>query len=72
VVLLCAQDKAQGKPRKSQGVRALAAEGRRLLVSIRNKLQDFVQFLTSRQGTLFLPVKLGRGYGWDFTLWTAD
>ena len=72
MVLLCAQDQAQGKPRKSQDVGALAAKGRRLLVPIRYKLQNFVQFLTSRQGTFFLPVKLGRGYGWDFTLRTAD
>ena len=72
MVLLYAQDKAQGKPRKSQGVGGLAAKGRRLLVSIRYKLHNFVQFLTSRQGTLFLPVKLGRWYGWNFTLRTAD
>ena len=72
MVLLCAQDKAQGKYRKSQGVGAMAAKGSRLLTSIRCKLQNLVQFLASRQGTLFLPVKLGRGYGWDFTLRTAD
>ncbi len=72
MVILCALDKAQGISRKSQGVGALTAKGRRLLVSIRYKLHNFIQFLTSRQGTFFLPVKLGRGYGWDFTLRTAD
>ena len=71
MVLLCAQDKANGKPRKSKGVGAWQLRGG-LLVLIRYKLQNFVQFLTSRQGTLFLPVKLGRWYGWDFNLWTAD